>query len=83
MDDVSQIIIYEGSNKEELAIQTEWEIVRINDYEKLWKIKTNKNKFRMLSVSKTHPAPISVEDENSPFTADVNILGLKLTRTRS
>ena len=34
-DDVSQIIIYEGNDKEELAIQTEREIVRINDYKKL------------------------------------------------
>ena len=66
-----------------MAIQTEREIVRINDYEKLWKIKTNKNKFRLMSASKMPPAPISVDDENLPFTADVNILGLKLKRTGS
>ena len=47
------------------------------------KIETNKNEFRMLSASKTHPAPISVDDENLPFTGDVNILGLKLKRTGS
>ena len=80
-DDVTQVISYEGNDREELAIQTEREIVRINEFEKLWKIKTNKNKFKMISASKTHPAPLSVEDENMPFTQDVNILGLKLKRT--
>ena len=35
----------------------------------------------MIAASKTHPAPLSVDDENQPFTEDVNILGLKLKRT--
>ena len=66
-----------------MAIQTEREIVRINEFEKIWKIKTNKNKFKMIPASKTHLAPLSVEDENMPFTQDVNILGLKLKCTGS
>ena len=82
-DDISQVIIHEGGDKEELAIQAEREIVRVNQYEKLWKIKTNKNKFKMISASKTHPAPLSVDDENMPFTEDINILGLKLKCTGS
>ena len=82
-DDISQVIIYEGNDKEEAAIQTEREIVRVNEYKKFWKIKTNKNKFRMIAASKTNPAPLSAKDENMPFTENVNILGLKLRRTGS
>ena len=81
-DDVTQVIIHEGTNRE-LAIQTEREIVRVNNYEKEWKIKTNKNKFRIISASKTKPAPIRVDDENMIFTENVNILGLTLKRTGS
>ena len=79
-DDITQVIIHEG-NREEAAIQTEREVVRVNNYEKLWKIKTNKNKFRMITASRTHPAPISIDDENLPFNENVNILGLTLKRT--
>ena len=80
-DDVSQVIIHEGNDKEELAIQMERDIVRVNNYERQWKIKTNQNKFKMIAASKTHPAPLSVDDINMPFTEDVNILGLTMKRT--
>ena len=82
-DDISQVIIHEGGDKEELAIQMEREIVRVNQYENLWKIKANKNKFKMISASKTHPSPLSVDDENMPFMENTNILGLTLKRTGS
>ena len=29
----------------QLAVQTEREIVRVNEFEKIWKIKTNPTKF--------------------------------------
>ena len=37
----------------------------------------------MIAVSKTNPVPISVGDENMPFTENFNILELKLRRTGS
>ena len=80
-DDVSQIVEYHGRDKEQLAVKSEQEIVRVNEFEKLWKIKTNATKFKMISVSKTQPYPISVYDRNMPFTNDINLLGLTLTRT--
>ena len=80
-DDVNQVVEYRGDDKEELTIRTEQKIVRVNNFEKLWKIQTNRNKFKMISVSKTHPAPIAVDDNNLNFTTDVNILGLTLSRT--
>ena len=81
-DDATQVIIHE-TDREELAIQTEREIVQINNYKKDWKIKTNKNKFKMISASKTQPALIRVDDENMILTENVNILGLTLKRTGS
>ena len=80
-DDVTQVIEFRGRDREELAVRSEMEITRVNEYEKKWKIKTNKNKFKMIPASKTAPYPISVEDENLNFTTEFNILGLTLTRT--
>ena len=79
-DDVTQVVEYRGNDREQLAIQTEREIVRVNEFEKVWKIKTNPTKFKMISISKTHPYPISVNDNNRQFTNDANLLGL--TRKR-
>ena len=80
-DDISQTIENHDKDKEELAVQSESEIVRVNEYEKLWKIKTNATKFKMISVSKTQPYPIGVNDNIMPFTNDINLLGLTLSRT--
>ena len=79
-DDVTQIVEYRGNDREQLAVQTEREIVRVIEFEKIWKIKTNPTKFKMVSISKTHPYSISVDDSNRQFTSDVNLLGLTLTR---
>ena len=79
-DDITREIIHED-DRVELAIQAEREIIRANNYEKLWEIKTNKSIFRMIIASKTHPAPLSVDDENLPFTENVDVLGLRLKRT--
>ena len=64
-----------------MAVQTEREIVRVNEFEKLWKIKTNAEKSKMISVSKSQPYPVSVDDNNMQFTNDINLLGLTLSRT--
>ena len=80
-DDVTQVVEYRGNDREELAIQTEREIVRVNEYEKLWKIKANAAKFKMISVSKSQPYPVSVDDNNMQFTNGVNLLELTLSRT--
>ena len=52
-DDITQIIIYPGREKEALARKSATEISRINQYEKAWKIRTNNNKFQLLSISAT------------------------------
>ena len=39
-DDVTQIVEYRGEDREQLAVQSDREIVRVNELEKMWKIKT-------------------------------------------
>ena len=80
-DDVTQIVEYRGVDRGQLAVQSERDIVRVNDFEKMWKIMTNANKFKVISVSKTQPYPISVNDVNMNVANDVNLLVLTLTRT--
>ena len=80
-DDVSQVIEYPHSSKRMLALKTEREIERINRFEKQWKIRTNKNKFKILSISKAKPAEIRIENRIIPFSNRINILGFELRRT--
>ena len=75
-----QVMEYRGIDREQLAVQSERELVRVNEFEKLWKIKTNPTKSKMISISKTQPYPISVNYNNMQFTNDVSLLGLTLTR---
>ena len=81
-DDVSQIIEYTHRSKRMLALKTEREIERINKFEKQWKIRTNKNELKILSISKTKPAEIRIENRIIPFTNSINMLGFQLRRTR-
>ena len=80
-DDITQIIENHRNNRDELAGDTEDEIKRINQYERKWKIKTNVSKFNLLSISKSKPALIEVDNRPIPFKNECNILGLKLKRT--
>ena len=54
-DDVTQVVEHHHLPKRILARKTERDIERINKFENLWKIQTNKNKFQLLSVSKSKP----------------------------
>lgn len=56
-DDVTQIITYPGASREMMCRRTDSEIVKINKYEEKWKIRTIKNKFKIL--------PIAVKKKNS------------------
>ena len=64
-----------------MARKTEQEIISLNEYEKSWKIKTNKNKFRVLPISKLRPAPINIDAEGVEFCTEAKILGLTVRRT--
>ena len=80
-DDITQIVEYHHGSKNMLAARCKREIERINRYEKLWKIKTSTNKFKILSISATAPAPVAINNNNLQFAESISMLGLKLTRT--
>ncbi len=50
-DDVTQIITAPTKFKDMTKLKVETVINRINRYEKIWKIKTNENKFKILPIS--------------------------------
>lgn len=77
-DDNTQIIEYPLRSKEILALRTEEEIKRINEYEKKWKIKTNKSKFQLLSISATKPHDVNVDQQRITFNNKISVLGLEM-----
>ena len=80
-DDVTHVIENKNNNREQLAIDTERETKRINDYKSKWKIMTNTSKFKVLSVSKSRPTQVNLDNRVIPFENVINILGLNLRRT--
>ena len=80
-DDVTQIIQNLRDDRRALAEATRVEIERINEYEKKWKIQTSINKFSLLSISKSSPEPVVVNNRQIPFKNEVKMLGLTIKRT--
>ena len=76
-DDITQIIKYPLRSKETLATITSQEIKRINEFENKWKIKTNKTKFQLLSISATKPSNVYVDQQRVQFTNKATILGME------
>ncbi len=77
-DDVTQIISQPGNSRKFLARKVEREIIKINEYELKWKIKTNINKFAILPISITKTDPIHINNQILPYTKQANILGLTI-----
>lgn len=80
-DDFTQVIQFQHRSRKMLATRTVNNIKRINNFEYKWKIKTNKTKFQLLTISKSKPEKIELDGEEIPFRKNVQILGLKLSRT--
>ena len=80
-DDITQIIICPNPSKRLMAIKTAREIERVNTYERKWKIKTNQQKFKLLSISKHKPSEVIVNNQVIPFAREINTLGLTIKRT--
>lgn len=62
-DDISQIVSHESKNKNIMAQRAIMEIERINNYDYKWNIKTNTNKFQLLSFSKSKPCKIYINNK--------------------
>ena len=80
-DDITQIIENYRNDRTQLARETEQEIKRINEFEKIWKISTNLTKFNLISISKSKPEPVTIDGRNIVFKNEIKTLGLTLGRT--
>ena len=78
-DDHTQIIAYPGKSRQMLATRTKREIEKVNEYERKWKIQTNKEKFKLISISSIKPVEIHVDNRNIPFNNTATILGLTIS----
>ena len=64
-----------------LAAKIRRETEKINNYEKRWKIKTNTNKFQLLTISATATSEVRIDNEPINYKNSLKTLGLTLTRT--
>lgn len=62
--------------------KTEEEISKLNEYEKKWKINTNKNKFKVIPISKIKQPPLIVNGEIIPYNSNGKVLGLQISTRR-
>ena len=82
-DDITQIIVQPGKEREPMTRRMEAAIININQYEKQWKIKTNMDKFQIIPISKRIPADIIVEGTRLQYSQTGKVLGLTLKRNGS
>ena len=80
-DDHTQVVTYPTRNKNFLALRTEREIERINEYEKKWKIPTSVEKFQLLSVTAKKPKDVSIDRRVIPFNREAKTLGFTFKTT--
>ena len=79
-DDITQIITYPGNSRHLMARRTVQEITRINEYEQQWKIKTNKNKFKIIPIAVQKKNNIIIDGENIEYSGNGKVLGLTISR---
>lgn len=79
-DDITQIVMYPGKSKEMAARCTQTAIESINKYEKLWKIKTNTRKFKVIPIGKQRTNKLEIEGNEIEYSTGGQILGLKITK---
>ena len=80
-DDITQIITYPGTSREFMCRRVISEINKINDYERKWKIKTNKNKFKIIPIAVKKKNDIYIDGEKIEYSQNGKILGLNIGRT--
>ena len=74
-DDVTQIIRYRGRSKNMLRLETQREIGKINEYERMWKIRTNMRKFTITPVEGRRKDKVEIDGSK---VAQQKALGLTI-----
>lgn len=80
-DDITQVITYPGKSRQFMSGGTISEIKKINDYEKTWKIKTNKSKFQIIPIALKKTNDIVIDANKIDYLVKGKILGLTINRT--
>ncbi len=77
-DDITQIIAYHGKSRHLMANRTTSEIEKINEYEKKWKIKTNKNKFKIIPLAVKKKNDIVIDGTPIQYSESGKVLGIRI-----
>ena len=80
-DDITQIIVYHGKSRQLMANRVINEIEKINYYEKQWKIKTNKNKFKIIPIGVKKKNDIYIDGNQIQYSNYGKVLGVKIGTT--
>ena len=59
-DDITQVMATQSKSKLMIKVKLEREIERINKFERQWKIKTNKDQFKILPIAQGKTAKLTV-----------------------
>ena len=70
-----------SKSKKFMARRVQTEINKLNCYEKLWKIKTNTNKFKIIPLATKTTEPITINHIQIQYSKDGNILGIHINKT--
>ncbi len=76
-DDVTQIITTQSKSKNMMKLKVEREINRINRFEKKWKIKTSKEKFKIIPIAH-HTKNIVVSGKELDTSKEGKLLWLRV-----
>ena len=72
-DDITQIVQKKGSENN-LTRETEREIIKINQYENKWKIKTNVDKFQIIPIGRKLLKKLKIDKNTYEFANRHNYL---------
>ncbi len=80
-DDVTQIITSQSKSKNMMKLKVQREINRINRFEKIWKIQTSENKFKIIPLAQKKTEDIEINGRVINKSKEGTMLGLKLNTT--
>ena len=78
-DDVTQIITSRSKSKQMMQIKVEREIERINKFERLWKIKTSEENYKIIPIAQVKTRKIKVNDKEFETCKKGKLIGLNIT----
>lgn len=79
-DDIAQTNYHLSSRANFIRLTTDRAIGITNQYEKAWKIKTNIDKFLVITAARTKPGALNLKNAAVNYANEGRILGLKITK---